>query len=173
MRFRLPVAVRRVVVAMTVLGLVGCADQGVHRLVPFFPGSTTTVKVQKKAPVTGVYRVKYATPDDVEKKGLPRIDETLMYVRKGDRVGFYSTPEGQVVAFAGGEKFPLRDLPETAVFCVWTYRAQPETSDFGRQLSDALRGLGAVALIAGVVALVVWSYQQQLSGHGDPCGCDE
>ena len=170
MAFRLPVFVRQLILVATAVGMVGCMDSEVHRLVRFEPGAP---KVQKKAPVTGVYRVKYATAAEVDQKGLPRIDETLLVVRKGERLGFYSSDEGGVVAFAGGQTFPLRTLPDTAVFCVWTYRARPPESDLGKDIADALHALGVMALIGGVVALIAWCWEQRLTGHGDPCGCDE
>ena len=169
MSSRLPVFVRQLILVATAVGMVGCMNSEVHRLVRFEPGAP---KVQKKAPVTGVYRVKYATAADVNQKGLPRIDETLLVVHKGERVGFYSTDEG-VVAFAGGEAFPLRTLPDAAVFCVWTYKAKPPEWDLGHDLTEALRAVGALAIIGGVVALIAWCWQQRLTGRGDPCGCDE
>ena len=168
---RLPAAVRQFVVVLTVLGLAGCGHRPVRRVVRFAPEPGMPA-VQDEAPNDGIYRVKYATTPGARRKDLRRVDDTWLWVRRGERVGFYADEDGKVMAFAAGRVFPVENLPDDATFCLWTYRAAPMRWDLGKDLAEAFRGLGAFAVLVGVVALAAWGWYYQFTHPDEDCGCD-
>jgi hypothetical protein len=173
MAVRLPAAVRRVVVIATVLGLLGCGHRPVRRVVRFAPEPGTPA-VETEAPKDGIYRLKYATTSAARRKDLHRVDDAApLFVRKGERVGFYADDDGRIMAYAAGVVLSVDKLPHDATFCLWTYRDAPRKWDVGEDLAEALRGLGMAVVVVGAVALAAWAWYYDLTHPDDDCGCDD
>jgi hypothetical protein len=126
-----------------------------HRVARFDLGPVAAGDgVTRVAPATAVYKVKFADgADELRSHG-----GTRRVVRRGEPLGFATSPEGQVLAVAGAERIPLDRLPESARFCVWQHKVERPTQftkEVGKAVGTTGAVLGTAALVTGVVAVHV------------------
>ena len=128
--------------ALFVTGGSGCTRTRLTRVARFEPALASDA-IYKSAPRSAEYKVKYAVAGG---DGLKGVGGTKRIVRRGDALGFTTTPEGTVIAVAGQEQFPLDKMPASARYCVWVSREERPT--------QFTREVGKVAAVAATGVLV-------------------
>jgi hypothetical protein len=135
----------------------GCMSTRTRRVARYDTGPSIFA-VERPAPRTGEYKVKYARAGH----DLHAAGGTKRIVGAGDPLGFMTAEDGTVVAIAGDERIPLPHLPATARYCVWSFKERGPTQ-FTKEVGKATDAAatvtafaGATALIAGLVAADVY-----------------
>lgn len=167
-------AIRSVIAVAVCVSLVfscGCAGNRLHTMA-WFPAFASGGEVKQVAPESGVYKVKFSTRlHDDDKDDLHTLGGTRRVLRQGDFIGFAKDKDGQLYAIAGSEKFPVRQKPgarRVPAYFVWSYKTEdPVKLEASEWLGDFGRVVFVVAVVAGVGALVLWSWSQE----DDDCGC--
>ena len=142
--------------AVLLVSSVGCTKTELTRIARFNLGHSPQ-PVQRVAPTTGAYRVKYA---NVSSRELHTLGGTQRIVGRGGVLGFTTSEDGKVVALACTEQIPLDRLPDSARYCVWVAKEEKPTQ-FTREVGKAVdtavsvtvTGAAVTALVAGEVAL--------------------
>jgi hypothetical protein len=109
----------------------GCSSWKVMRVARFDPGRSAP-NVQRPAPDSAAYQVKYAGPGG----RLHTLGGTKRIVARGEPLGFSAAPDGTIVALAGDDQIPLDNLPPSARYCVWTHKERRPTQ-FTREVGKA------------------------------------
>jgi hypothetical protein len=141
----------------------GCMSTHVDRLArhDLSPLPSTTTSVVREP---GVYTVKWVKGDDAS----GAIGGTERLLRPGDRVGFTTTGQGELIAIAGEETFPVTSpLPDGTRRVVW-YTRREEPSDLTLATGRVLNGAGTAAVVgaAGLGLLVAEGTVQSLAREG-------
>ena len=146
----------------------GCVATQRQKMARFRPESSAG-RVARVAPDSGVYKVKWRGGEGDEWKTL---EGTKRIVRRGQRLGFESAPDGGVVAVAGNERFLLVGLPASAEQCAWYVKTEEETP-FSKEVKQFARTVaGAVATGAVFVGVVALHAAADSLSH-DHDGCDD
>jgi hypothetical protein len=132
----------------------GCVRTQVRRVARFAP-SAPDEGIERRAPVSAVYRVMYAGGG---RPGLHRLPGSGRIVARGEAIGFSRREDGRLVAVAGEERVPLDKLPPSARYCVWLAEVKRQT-EFGKVVAKATNAAAKTATVAaGVGAGAVGSY---------------
>lgn len=131
--------------ALLTLAACGCTSTHVTRVARFETARAADA-VYTAAPASAAYKVKYA---DARGKGLKSVGGSKRIVRRGDPLGFATSPDGALVAVAGNERFPLDKLPPDARYCVWTAKEKRPTQ-FSREVGKATTTVATAALIGAI-----------------------
>ena len=165
----------RLVVALLFLSLAagGCMRTQTRRVARYDTGPRV-FPVQRQAPETAEYKVKYAGAAGHE---LHAVGGTKRIVGEGDVLGFATEDDGTVVAIAGEERIPLRHLPASARYCVWSYKERGPTQ-FTKEVGKATDTVATVTAVAGATALVAGLvvaevYFDSLHDKDDDDDCDD
>ena len=156
-RVKLPVIIFACVAGA---GAGGCARWDVTRVARFEP-ARAAADVQRPAPQSAVYRVKYASTTG---RDLRTLGGTRRVISEGTPLGFARETDGAVVALAGGERIALDNLPPAARYCVWTCKERRPTQ-FTREVGKAATAAGGAALVGG---LVVGAVALEMATHLPP-----
>ena len=110
--------IRPVVTLMLVVSVAGCGRQ-LQTLARFVPGAPP---VQRRAPAPGEYKVKVAYEPGGD---LKTVGGSRRLLAEGSPLGFAADADGNVVALAGGESFPIKGpRRRTPVYFVWSYKTE-------------------------------------------------
>jgi hypothetical protein len=112
-----------------------------------------------------VYQVKWVAAGSLQV--LPHTDH---YLNAGDTVGFETTPDGTLIAYAGVHRHELPPLPPDARSLVW-HSQRTKSTAFGRTMSAALpalaEGLAEVGPDIAVAAIPHHADCTNANGYGN------
>jgi hypothetical protein len=85
-------------------------------------------------------------------KGLARLPQTTLQLKKGDRIGFTRDERGNLLAVAGTGTAGLEPVPVGVRYLAWYYRKDQPLFEVGRAVRDSAGRVGGVAAGAALVA---------------------
>ena len=142
MKFLVYVALLTVVVFS-----LGCSSTRNVTLKPYTLGNESMIRL---APETGVYKIEWLENNKTKPKTLAGSNRLIP---KGQLIGFATEPNGQLVAIAGFERFPLNTLPANAHYFQWQGKYAKESQAL-KNYKAGTRALGNVLSIIAALPIL-------------------